>query len=333
VTATGTHISLLDAERGRIVVRGYDLIELAHRAHFADVAFLLIHGSLPGPGRRSMFANALGDGAILPRAVQQVIEALPRGTLPLHALRTGISALAGSEPPELLEASGRGATVTKGVRILSAAPTIVANAYRAAHDLPIAEPEHDLSYPARFLRMIPGATTDDEAVAVFDRVLTCHAEDGPSALTLAARGVAAGGGDVYGAVTAAATLQGGLHHGSDGDDAGHRIDPGAALLHGDLLTLAARHDNGEPAVARYERAARATPHERGGLLAALATELILWLLDIPDELFVPVLLCPRTAGLVAHVIEQHDERGAPERLSYGGPSGLRLPHDFVPAPL
>jgi hypothetical protein len=38
------------------------------------------------------------------------------------------------------------------------------------------------------------------------------------------------------------------------------------------------------------------PHEKGEVLAAPAAGLILWLLDIPDELFVPVLLCPRTAG-------------------------------------
>jgi hypothetical protein len=36
---------------------------------------------------------------------------------------------------------------------------------------------------------------------------------------------------------------------------------------------------------------------------------------------------------VAHVIEQHDDISVPERPSYEGPSGLRLPRDFVPAPL
>ena len=58
VIATDTELSFLDVEHERIVVRGYDLIELARRVHYADVAFLLIHGDLPGPGRQSMFANA-----------------------------------------------------------------------------------------------------------------------------------------------------------------------------------------------------------------------------------------------------------------------------------
>ena len=334
MTATETQIAFLDAGRGRIVVRGYDLTELAQRAHYADVAYLLIHGSLPGPGKRSMFANALGDGAMLPRAMQHVVEALPRRMPPLDALRTGISALAGFEPPELLEDPGRGATVTKGVRILSAAPTIVANAYRAGHDLPPAEPEHDLSYPARFLRMIPGAATDDEAVAIFDRVLSCHAEHEPAGATLAARAVASAGGDIYGAVTAAAaTLRGHLHDGEI-EDAAHRVDPRAALLHVDLLTLAARRDDGAAHVTAYGRAAEVMQRETSLFPGAdLPSTLILYLLDIPLELFAPIFLCARTAGLVAHVIEQHGDGISPLRMRYAGPGDLHLPQDFVPAPL
>jgi len=57
VIATDTQISFLDVDHERIVVRGYDLIELARRVHYADVAFLLIHGALPGPGKQAMFAN------------------------------------------------------------------------------------------------------------------------------------------------------------------------------------------------------------------------------------------------------------------------------------
>jgi citrate synthase len=280
VIPTETQISFCDVDRDRIVVRGYDLIELAHRAHFADVAFLLIHGSLPGPGKRSMFANALGDGATLPQGVRDVIGALPTSTHPLDALRIGISILATSEEPDRLEDTGHGANVTKGVRILSAAPTIVATAYRATHDLPPSAPEHDLSYPARFLRMIPGAAADGEAVTVFDRVLTCHAEDAPSDLTLAARAVASAGGDIHGAVAAAMQRTGDV------------------------------------------------------FVAAPETVQILRLLDIPRELFVPILLCARTAGLVAHVIEQHDGSHIPAtRLRYEGPSGLHLSDDFLPAPL
>ena len=160
VIATDTEISFLDVDHERIVVRGYDLIELAQRVHYADVAFLLIHGALPGPGKQAMFANALGDGAVLPDGMRDLLLRLPPQTHPKDALRTGLSVLAGSEDAARLEDTSHGANVTKGVRILAAAPTIVAESYRAARRLPAAEPEHDLSVPARLLRMIPGAARD-----------------------------------------------------------------------------------------------------------------------------------------------------------------------------
>jgi citrate synthase len=375
VIATDTKLSFLDVEHERIVVRGYDLIELARRVHYTDVAFLLIHGALPGPGKQSMFANALGDGAALPDGMRELLRSLPPGTHPMDTLRTGISALAGSEDPDRLDDTGHGANVTKGVRIVAAAPTIVAEGYRAAHDMPSAEPEHDLSHPARFLRMIPGAATDDDAVAIFDRVLTCYAEHELANSTLAARVVASSLGDIYGALTGAtAALKGPLHGGANeeaarmfaaihehaGDPAdaaegyvvarleagervmgfGHRVymhraDPRAVLLHDDLLALAERRADAEAYVAAYERAVEVMQREKGLYPNAdLPIGLILYLLDIPIELFTPIFLCARAAGLVAHVIEQHDHnRIYRPRVLYEGPFDLHPRDDFRPAPL
>ena len=375
VIATDTELSFLDVDHERIVVRGYDLIELAGRVHYADVAFLLIHGALPGRGRQSMFANALGDGAVLPEGMLDLLRSLPAQTHPMDALRTGISALAGSEDAQRLEDTSHGANVTKGVRILAAAPTIVAAAYRAAHDLPAAEPEHDRSYPARFLEMIPGAARDEQAVAIFDRVLTCYAEHELANSTLAARVVVSSLGDIYGAVTAAAAaLKGPLHGGANeeaarmfaaiheheggGADAAeayvmerleagervmgfghrvymHRADPRAVLLHDDLVALAARLPEAQTYVAAYERAVEVMQREKGLYPNAdLPIGLILYLLDIPIELFTPIFLCARTAGLVAHVIEQHDHnRIYRPRVLYRGPTDLHPPEDFTPSPL
>ena len=375
VIATDTQISFLDVDHERIVVRGYDLIELAGAVHYADVAFLLIHGALPGPGKQAMFANALGDGAVLPDGMRDLLLRLPPQTHPMDALRTGLSALAGSEDPARLDDTSHGANVTKGVRILAAAPTIVAESYRAARRLPPAEPEHDLSVPARLLRMIPGAATDLEAIATLDRVLTCYAEHELANSTLAARVVASSLGDIYGAVAAAtAALKGPLHGGAneeaarmfaaihehEGDPAeaaeafvldrlaagervmgfGHRVymhraDPRAELLLGDLLALAARRPDAEAYVAAYERALEVMQGEKGLYPNAdLPIGLILYLLDIPIELFTPIFLCARAAGLVAHVIEQHDHnRIYRPRVLYEGPFDLHPPDDFVPSPL
>ena len=115
----------------------------------------------------------------------------------------------------------------------------------------------------------------------------------------------------------------------------HRADPRAELLLEDLLALAARRPDAEAYVAAYERAVEVMQREKGLYPNAdLPIGLILYLLDIPIELFTPIFLCARAAGLVAHVIEQHDHnRIYRPRVLYEGPFDLHPPDDFVPSPL
>jgi citrate synthase len=115
----------------------------------------------------------------------------------------------------------------------------------------------------------------------------------------------------------------------------HRADPRAVLLHDDLLALAARRPDAGPYVAAYERAVEVMHREKGLFPNAdLPIGLILYLLDIPIELFTPIFLCARTAGLVAHVIEQHDHnRIYRPRVLYEGPFDLHPPEGYLPSPL
>ena len=118
----------------------------------------------------------------------------------------------------------------------------------------------------------------------------------------------------------------------------HRADPRAVLLHDDLLALAERRPDAGPYVAAYERAVEVMQREKGLYPNAdLPIGLILYLLDIPIELFTPIFLCARAAGLVAHVIEQHDHnRIYRPRVLYEGPFDLhparRLPARAAVAP-
>ena len=61
VIATDTTVSFLDLEREQIVIRGYDLIELARRVRYPDVAHLLIHGDLPDAAQQQRFCASLSQ--------------------------------------------------------------------------------------------------------------------------------------------------------------------------------------------------------------------------------------------------------------------------------
>ena len=84
--------------------------------------------------------------------------------------------------------------------------------------------------------------------------------------------------------------------------------------------LAARLPDGPVYLAAYDRAVEVMQREKGlHPNTDLPIGLILYLLDVPIELFTPIFLCARTSGLVAHVIEQHDLEVALELRRYETP--------------
>ncbi len=357
VIAAETEISFLDAEAEQILVRGYDLIELAGAVGFTDVAHLLIHGELPSPGQDALFESALASECALPEGLIDLLRTLPPQTASMDALRTGLSALAGYEDPGVLADTSKGPDIDKAVRILAKAPAIAVDAYRLSRGLPPAEPDPSTQFAERFLAMIPGA--DLAGASTFDRVLTCYAEHEMAASTLAARVVASSQADIYAAiVAAAASLKGPLHGGANEAAArmfaeigtpdraepylmdklaggervmgfGHRVymhrpDPRAELLRGDLGEIAARRPDAAPLVETYDRCVEVIAREKGlHPNADLPIGLILSLLEIPVELFTPIFLCARIAGLAAHVIEQHaNNQLFRPRVRYTGARGL-----------
>lgn len=273
----------------------------------------------------------------------------------MDALRTGISLLAGTEPPELL----------------ARAPTVAANALRALREQAVLEPNSGLGFAASFLWMIHGRRPDSQTAGVFDRVLTCYSEYEMAASTFAARVTASTGADLYGAVVAAAAaLKGPLHGGANEAAArmfaeiaarggpsiaeayvverlarherimgfGHRVymhrpDPRAILMQADLEALAERDPEARPHVESYRIVVDVMAREKDlHPNADLPIGLLLSLLNVPIELFTPVFLCARIAGLSAHVIEQHkDNRLYRPRVLYEGANDLSPPPGFEPS--
>jgi citrate synthase len=101
----------------------------------------------------------------------------------------------------------------------------------------------------------------------------------------------------------------------------------------DLDALAGRDPDAAPLVQAYEIVAAVMEREKGLYPNAdLPIGLVLMLLGIPVELFTPIFLCARIAGVAAHVIEQQaDNRLYRPRVEYTGPTDLSPPADFAPS--
>ena len=94
VVVAATRLSEVDGERGRLIIGGYPVEELAPHAHFEEVLFLLWHGRLPSPAERTALAEALAARRALPESTQALLVDGARRAVPaMDALRMGIASL------------------------------------------------------------------------------------------------------------------------------------------------------------------------------------------------------------------------------------------------
>ncbi|MYL29992.1 citrate synthase [Halobacillus halophilus] len=354
VIAAETKLSYLDVEAEEIVIRGYDLIELAEKQQYIDLIQLLLHGRLPTLSEKQELEAALKEEAHLSDSLVEILDKLPKDTHPMDALRTGISALAGYDK-NLGERINLEKTV---LRLLAKIPAITAGSYHLLHQQSIVDPDPSLSYSANFLYRLTGRTPDEQEAAIFDQSLMVYSEHEMPNSTFTARVIASTNSDLYGALTGAvASLKGNLHGGAneavmhmllEGGSVegfrrllldklsrkekvmgfGHRVymkkmDPRAALMKEALRKLAAEKDR-EDLLACCEAGEELMKEEKGLYpnLDYYAAP-VYYLLGIPIDLYTPIFFAARTLGICAHVNEQYaDNKLFRPRVHYTGPRGL-----------
>tara|TARA_Y100001960_G_C14761283_1_gene874263 strand:+ start:1070 stop:2224 length:1155 start_codon:yes stop_codon:yes gene_type:complete len=360
-----TTLSYLDVDRKEILIRGYDLIQLADKLSYTDVAHLLVHGEIPNKDEANTFCNSLRNKSSLPDEVYQTFKLMPKGTMVMDALRSGISFLAGYEDADTLMDNSHEANLEKGVNLLAQVPAIAVNSYRALNGLDFVKPDPDLNYAENFLFMIRGEKPDKQSLDVFDKILTCYIEHEMAASTFTSRVIGSSLSDIYGAmVGAVASLKGPLHGGANeaainmlldilnnGGAAnaenylmqklesrerimgfGHRVymreyDPRALFLRDYIPLLIGRRSDGPELHEIYKIVEAVMLRERGFYPNAdYPIALLFYLLDVPIDLDTPIFFSSRVAGLIGHVMEQHeDNRLFRPRVQYDGPRGLQPP--------
>ena len=353
VIAAETKISYLDVEHEEIVVRGYSLLELIRSASYSDVVGLLLDERLPDAGRRQELEQELVQAAV-PKTVYEILRLLPASMHAMDRLRTAISALAGFDPDATTADPDR--ERAGAPRLIGQIAQIVANLTRVAAGEPAVAFRSDWSFAENFLRACTGREVTPKEARAFEQSLIAYSEHELPNSTFAARVVASTLSDAYGALTAAiASLKGPLHGGANEAVSamlqeaktpeglenlirarlarkerimgfGHRVymrrmDPRAQLMKEVLTDLGATE-----LLAMCERGEEVMRAEKGLYpnLDYYAAPLYI-ALGIPQELYTPIFFAARSAGLLAHIIEQHREnRLYRPRARYTGPRGLRL---------
>jgi citrate synthase len=342
--------------------RGYDIEPLARAGDFEEVAYLLLHGTLPTAAEHAAFSGRIREAAAtLDTAVIDALAGLatrsPQAS-PMDALRTGVSMLGLLEQDD---APGQpAALLAQAERLLGQTPAILAAWMDLAAGRPVAAwPEGSIA--AALLARLTGRRPAAAAVAAFGTTLVFYAEHEFNASTFAARTVASTGADMHSAITAAiGALKGPLHGGANEKvlevlgaigsadrvepwlheqfaakrlvmGFGHRIykdgDVRAKLLGGmcrDLVRGTAGEQL-EDLAARVEQIML----ERKGLKPNLdwPAARVYHALGLPVRVFTPIFVVARMSGWTAHVIEQVGDNRLIRPMSlYCGPP----PRDYVP---
>jgi len=355
----------IDGAKGELVYRGYDIGELADRASYEEVVYLLWNGELPNRAKLEAFRAELAPSFAVPDEVYDLLRSLPKDAAPMQALRTAISLLGSFDAdPDGVDAEN---VHRIGSRLLAQFPTVTAAIERVRKGLDPVEPHPELSVAGNFLYMLTGEEPTEAATRVMDVALVLHAEHGSNASTFVARATASTLTDVYSAITAAVgALKGPLHGGANtavmraleqigGVDAvepyvldvlakqggrvmgfGHRVykvlDPRAQVLKDVAQHLAEESGDSKwfEMSLEMERVMDREMAKRGKMVKPnvdFFSASVYRMLGFPADMYTPIFAVARISGWMAHLFEQYaDNRLMRPRLVYDGPVGKK----FVP---
>jgi citrate synthase len=312
-----TAVSEIDGEGGTLAYRGIPIQQLAGKASFEEVAYLLLYGHRPDESALNAFKERQGLVRELPEPILVNIRRNARCT-PGSLLRTAVSALGVLEENRQEPSPG----VPAPERLIARIPTILATQAAARAGAAIPFPRADLSHAQNILHLLR-LPRGEKRERLLDLALVVQAEHGCNASAFAARVVAGTGADIYSAVTVALAAFAGPAHETDpaaGTRREYRTeDPRARLLRQAVQDFQGPAEaSGMLEVLQAVRTA-VKPLRRHGLdvNADFHTAVLFHLLGIPADLFVPMFAASRTAGWLAHAQEEASlSVPEPPRLRY-----------------
>jgi citrate synthase len=338
VVAAQTRLSSVNGLEGELIIAGFPLEEIASRATFEEMVYLLWNDTLPTVAQLADFRQALAAQRVLPLATIDLLGTAAASGLPAM---DALSLAAGTLILDLSNADPQ----QQAIAVLARFPVIVATYARLLNDQKPLTPRADLDHAANYLFMLFGEDVEPERVRALETYLNTVVDHGLNASTFTARVITSTGSDLVSAIVGAiGALKGPLHGGAPGPaldmvfeigDAsraetflrqklerrerlmgfGHRVyrtrDPRAEVLSaaaermyrraGDMKLYALAREVEDVAIRLL---AERYPERDLKTNVEFYTALLLHGLSMSADLFTPTFAVSRVAGWIAHIFEQ-----------------------------
>jgi citrate synthase len=213
-------ITFLDGEKGILRYRGYSIEELADKASFLEVAYLLIFGELPSKAQLEKFHVDIKAQSIVDEDVRRIVDAFPKSAHPMGVLASLTSALTAFNPSSV-NVNSEEAMYNAIVKILGKFPVLVSWTLRKKQGLPLDYGDKNLGYVENVLKMMFKQPNEEYAmnpvmVDALDKLLILHADHEQNCSTSTVRMVGSSHAGLFVSLSAGiSALWGPLHGGAN----------------------------------------------------------------------------------------------------------------------
>lgn len=219
--STTSGITFLNGEEGILRYRGYPIEQLAEKASFLEVAYLLIHGDLPKKAELEAFETEITRHTMVHEDMKGLLRAFPTGAHPMGVAASLIVSLSTFYPESQDPNRDKEAVDLSIVRLLAKLPTIAAWSHKFSERHPVVYPQNKFNYVENFLNMMFKVPTEDYKIdpvvsKALNTLLILHADHEQNCSTATVRVVGSSQANLYASVGAGiSALWGPLHGGAN----------------------------------------------------------------------------------------------------------------------